>query len=81
MIYTDNDAVAKMALDAKSIKRALHIMRRIAWVQERVHEDDFKVTHLPGVYMSADMHTKVVGPADFARFVAFHNGVPSAVGE
>ena len=70
-----------MALDAKSVKRALHIMRRMSWVQERVHEHDFLVEHLPGVYMSADMHTKVIGPSDFARFTAFHNGVPVPVGE
>ena len=81
VIYTDNTAVAKMALDATSVKRALHIMRRLAWLQERVAEEDFHVVHLSGVYMTADMNTKVPTLPDFKLFTDYHNGMPTAVGD
>ena len=74
IVYTDNEAVSKLALDAAALKRALHIMRRIAWLQERVATGDIIVKHIPGTTMSADMNTKVPLFADFARFMAFLYG-------
>ena len=79
-IYTDNDAVARMAFDEMSVKRALHIMRRLAWLQERVAGDDFTVEHLPGSYMVADMNTKIcLDSANFSLFMGYLYGSPKNV--
>ena len=80
VIFTDNDAVARMAFDEMSVKRALHIMRRLAWLQERVAAEDFSVEHLPGKYMVADMNTKVPDVASFQLFISFLYGSPTVVG-
>ena len=64
-IATDNDATMRIASDAASAKRALHILRRLAHARELKTRGDIVALHVPGVRNPADIGTKYVTATEF----------------
>ena len=55
----------RIASDAVSAKRALHILRRLAHARELKTRGDIVALHVPGVRNPADIGTKYVTAAEF----------------
>ena len=64
-IGTDDDAVQRIASDAASAKRALHILRRLAHARELKTRGEVAALHVPGVRNPANIGTKYVTAAEF----------------
>ena len=64
-IVTDNDATMRIASDAASAKRALHILRRLAHARELKTRGEVAALHVPGVRNPANIGTKYVTAAEF----------------
>ena len=59
-IVTDNDATMRIASDAASAKRALHILRRLAHARELKTRGEIAALHLAGLRNPANIGTKYV---------------------
>ena len=63
VMYTDNSAALQLCtLDAGSW-RTRHLRLRGALIRQSIENDRWKVSHLEGAFMKADVGTKPVGPA------------------
>ena len=66
-IVTDNDATMRIASDAASAKRALHILRRFAHVRQLTARDVIKALPIDGVVNPANGGTKYTPGPELTR--------------
>ena len=64
-IVTDNDATMRIASDAASAKRALHILRRLAHARELKTRGEITALHVSGLRNPANVGTKYVTAAEY----------------
>ena len=66
-IVTDNDATLRIASDAASAKRALHILRRFAHVRQLTARDVIKALPIDGTVNPANGGTKYTPGPELTR--------------
>ena len=65
-LCTDNTATLQLCQLESGSWRTRHIRLRATIVREALECDDWRAAHLPGLFTSADVTTKAVGPLRFA---------------
>ena len=68
-IFTDSKSAIDMSFDPTSFKKTKHILRAAYFLRDLVAKDVFRLKHLPGIYMIADVLTKALGRALFMRIL------------
>ena len=74
-LYTDNTATLQLCQLESGSWRTRHIRLRATIVREALEGDEWHTAHLPGLFTSADVATKAVGPqrlADPMRAMDLH---------
>ena len=65
ILYCDNSAAAQICLYDTGSWRTRHLRRRSASIHYDVEASEWKLSHLEGVFMTADIGTKALGPSRF----------------
>ena len=63
VMYTDNSAALQLCTLDVGSWRTRHLRLREAIIRQSIETEGWKVSHLDGVFMKADVGTKPVGPA------------------
>eukprot|EP00439_Symbiodinium_sp_Y106_P033996 s211_g4.t1 len=69
VMYGDNAAAIQLCQLDAGAWRTRHLRLRGAILRQAIEDLGWRVAHLPGVYMPADIGTKTLGPARFADLV------------
>ena len=65
VLYCDNSAAVQICLYDTGSWRTRHLRRRSASIHYDVEASEWKLSHLEGVFMTADIGTKALGPSRF----------------
>ena len=65
-LYTDNTATLQLCQLESGSWHTRHIRLRATIVREALENDEWRAAHLPGLFTSADVTTKAVGPQRLA---------------
>eukprot|EP00439_Symbiodinium_sp_Y106_P078396 s749_g17.t1 len=78
VMYGDNAAAIQLCQLDAGAWRTRHLRLRGAIIRQAIEDLGWRVAHLPGLYMPADIGTKMLGPARFADLVTLlgFSGVP-----
>ncbi|CAE7225349.1 GIP, partial [Symbiodinium sp. CCMP2456] len=81
VLYGDNSAAIQLCQLDAGAWRTRHLRLRGAILRQATQDLGWRIAHLPGLYMPADIGTKILGPARFAdllHLLRLHGVQPGA---